>query len=117
MKHLNAVTNKLLMQWERDVKAEIDYTGSSNWSDYSVYTGKSGYALLYFEAANILNSAEYLEQAFFMAEKCTMHLHKPNVKDLTFLTGAGGPLAKVCENNVILLQRFNLKVAEFVSFF
>ena len=93
MKHLKAVTNKLLMQWERDVKAEIDYTGSSNWSDYSVYTGKSGYALLYFEAANILNSAEYLEQAFFMAEKCTMHLHKPNVKDLTFLTGAGGPLA------------------------
>jgi lantibiotic modifying enzyme len=34
-----------------------------------------------------------LEQAFFMAEKCTMHLHKPNAKDLTFLTGAGGPLA------------------------
>jgi hypothetical protein len=28
-----------------------------------------------------------------MAEKCTMHLHKPNAKDLTFLTGAGGPLA------------------------
>lgn len=82
-----------MAQWEKHVKAEIDYTGSTNWSDYSVYTGKSGYALLYFEAGKMLNSPEYIEQAFFMAEKCTMHLHKPNAKDLTFLTGVSGPLA------------------------
>ncbi|XP_032779596.2 glutathione S-transferase LANCL1 [Daphnia magna] len=93
LKHLKSVVKKLMAQWEKHVKAEIDYTGSTNWSDYSVYTGKSGYALLYFEAGKMLNSPEYIEQAFFMAEKCTMHLHKPNAKDLTFLTGVSGPLA------------------------
>lgn len=82
-----------MAQWEEHVKAEIDYTGSTTWNDYSVYTGKTGYALLYFETGKMLNSPGYIEQAFFMAEKCTMHLHKPNAKDLTFLTGVGGPLA------------------------
>lgn len=81
-----------MIQWERNVKEEIDFTGS--WRDSSVYTGKAGYALLYLEAAKFQDSIDYLDQAFFMAEKCTMHLHeRSNPKDLTFLTGAGGPLA------------------------
>lgn len=81
-----------MIQWEKDVKAEFDYTG--NWKDSSIYTGKSGYALLYLQASKSFNSVDYLDQAFFMAEKCTMHLHvHTNAKDLTFLTGAGGPLA------------------------
>lgn len=91
-KRVKTFANQVMIQWEKDVKAEVDFTGS--WRDSSVYTGKSGYALLYLEASKCLNSVDYLEQAFFMAEKCTMHLHvHSNPKDLTFLTGAGGSLA------------------------
>ncbi len=92
MKRVKTYACKLMGQWEKDVKAEIEYTG--DWSDFSVYTGKAGYALLYLEAGKVLNSDDYIEQAFFMAEKCTMHLHvHSHGRELTFLTGAGGPLA------------------------
>ena len=36
------------------------------------------------------DNVNYLEQAFFLAEKCTTHLHG---HELAFLTGRGGPLA------------------------
>ena len=101
MKHVKEFACKLLTQWEKDVKAEIDYTG--DWRDFSVYTGKAGYALLYLEAGKILDSVDYMEQAFFMAEKCTMHLHAhSHGRELTFLTGAGGPLAisAVCAHSM-----------------
>lgn len=55
-----------------------------------MYTGISGYALLYFEASRLLNKPDYLEQAFFLVEKCCMHL---DGQVLTFLIGDGGPLA------------------------
>lgn len=77
-----------MKQWEQDIKSEIEYTG--RWLHCSVYTGIGGYALLYLEASRLLNNNDYLEQAFFMAEKCCMHL---DGQVLTFLIGDGGPLA------------------------
>ena len=55
----------------------------------------SGYALLYLEMGQLLDKKDYIEQAFFLAEKCTMHLKGRHV---TFLTGDAGPLslAAVC---------------------
>lgn len=93
MKIVKPFAVNLMSQWEKAIKEHIAYTG--NWDeDTSVYTGIAGYALLYLEAGLMLNNEDFLEQAFFLAEKCTMHLHHhPNGRDLTFLTGAGGPLA------------------------
>ncbi len=73
---------------EKDIKAEIEYTGK--WKNYSIYTGIAGYALLYFEASKLLGNRDYLDQSFFLVEKCCMHL---DGDVLTFLIGDGGPLA------------------------
>ena len=80
--------NILLDQWQKNIAEQINYTGL--WNDHSIYTGISGYALLYLELGILQDNRDYTEQAFFLAEKCCMHLHD---QQLSFLIGNGGPLA------------------------
>jgi len=77
-----------MKKWEQNIVEEISYTGVIR--DHSIYNGVSGYALLYLELGQLLNNQDYIEQAFFLAEKCTFHLRE---KHLTFLTGDTGPLS------------------------
>ena len=77
-----------MKKWEQNIVEEISYTGVIR--DHSIYNGISGYALLYLELGQLLNNQDYIEQAFFLAEKCTFHLRE---KHLTFLTGDTGPLS------------------------
>lgn len=48
-----------------------------------------------------LKNEDYLEQAFFLAEKCCMHLHG---KGPSFLLGDGGPLAIAAVASRVLRQ-------------
>ena len=82
--------------WEIDIREDIN---STIWTDISVYTGISGYSLLYLDAGVLLENETYIEQAYFLAEKCCMHLKK---KRLSFLTGDAGPLAisAVCSHRL-----------------
>ena len=85
---IHTYTTNLFHQWEKNIKKEIEFTRA--WEKYSVYTGIGGYALFYLLLGVTQKKQEYIEQAFFLAEKCTMHLHG---EKMTFLTGHGGPLA------------------------
>lgn len=52
-------TLKLIQYLERKLEEEID------WKDTSVYTGTSGYTLLYLHLAECFNDERYLQVAFF----------------------------------------------------
>lgn len=86
---------KLMEKWKRNIAGEVNSTGVAR--DQSVYNGVSGYALLYLELGQLLGNGGYIEQAFFLAEKCISHLREHH---LTFLTGDTGPLSiiAVCSN-------------------
>ena len=88
-----------MKKWEQSISEEIDCTGVMR--DHSVYNGFSGYALLYLELGLLLNNERYIEQAFFLAEKCIFHLKE---KHLTFLTGDTGPLSIIAISAHLLKQ-------------
>ncbi|XP_042216662.1 lanC-like protein 2 [Homarus americanus] len=59
-------------------------------SDYSVYTGTSGYVLLYLHLAEILGDDTYLQKATPLVNKAFRNLKG---RRLSFLCGDSGPLA------------------------
>ncbi|XP_076047599.1 glutathione S-transferase LANCL1-like isoform X3 [Oratosquilla oratoria] len=74
----------LLGVLEKGLPQEVD------WRDVSVYTGTSGYALLYLNLADILRDETYLQKAVPIVEKSLKSLRG---RRLSFLCGDPGPLA------------------------
>ncbi|KAB7506026.1 LanC-like protein 1 [Armadillidium nasatum] len=77
-------TLKLIQYLERKLEEEID------WKDTSVYTGTSGYTLLYLHLAECFNDERYLQKAYSLAEKSLKCLKG---RRISFLCGDSGPLA------------------------
>lgn len=78
---------KLLQKLESELKKGVD------WFDYSVYTGTSGIALMYFHLSNVLDNEKkdyYFSKAMYYAEKPLSALKH---RRFSFLCGDAGPLA------------------------
>ncbi|KAK2183154.1 hypothetical protein NP493_322g01013 [Ridgeia piscesae] len=99
-KLLNA-QGKIADDLRKQLQSEIDrqlqrlYEGlaSTDPSDYSIYTGSTGIALLHFHLSNIFDHDEnprYLKRALSYVEHPLRHLKR---KKATFLCGDAGPLA------------------------
>ncbi|XP_068212610.1 lanC-like protein 2 isoform X2 [Palaemon carinicauda] len=69
---------------------ESDIPSTIDWNDVSVYTGCSGYTLLFLHLADVLEQDKFLKKAQPMAEECAS---KTKGKRHTFLCGDAGPLA------------------------
>ncbi|XP_066949513.1 lanC-like protein 2 [Macrobrachium rosenbergii] len=69
---------------------ESDMPSSIDWNDVSVYTGCSGYSLLFMHLADVLGHDKFLKKAQPLAEEC---VSKIRGKRHTFLCGDAGPLA------------------------
>jgi len=80
---LQSAVNKLCSKLDKRLH-------ESDSRDYSVYTGTSGIALLYFLMGRKLNNTSYTERALKMTEKALSKLKNHRV---SYLNGDAGPLA------------------------
>lgn len=80
---LESAVNKLLSEL-------VEGLHESDSHEYSVYTGTSGIALLYFLMSQKLNNTSYAERALKMTEKALSKLKNHRV---SYLNGDAGPLA------------------------
>ncbi|KAI0227925.1 LanC-like protein 2 [Lamellibrachia satsuma] len=84
---------RLQTQIDRQLHRLYEGLDSVDQSDYSIYTGSTGIALLHFHLSHIFDHDEnprYLKRAITYIERPLRHLKR---KKVTFLCGDAGPLA------------------------